>query len=285
MRQRPGHRPDSAGVSSSQAYFGRPPYKNHDVYANSGVGGMSSGSGASTSQAASYDGFGEDGAAGEGEAYFGSQCQGSGSASGSAVLGTYSAISKHQDGSRKSSGQYSNQKRGSQAGGSSSGGNSKFTPKRGYANEEIKDEDLMVEPVDLNDVNPASNFVTNNRRQEELGGGKRGSGKGKVRTVKKRDVKFANQGDAAPAGRGGHRGGRGGYNKSQQADDTKHNDRDLQEEGGSELLSSESPSGPAEASEKLRSQGDLEQVANEGGAYGSIFNQDPMLLYNCPPTH
>lgn len=285
MRQRPGHRPDSAGVASSQAYFGRPPYKNHDVYANSGVGGMSSGSGASTSQAASYDGFGEDGAAGDGEAYFGSQCHGSGSASGSAALGT-STISKQHEGSRKSSGQYSNQKRGSQAGGSSSGGNSKFTPKRGY-NEEIKDEDLMVEPVDLNDVNPATNFVTNNRRHEELGGGKRGSGKGKVRTVKKRDVKFANQGDAAPAGRGGHRGGRGGYNKSQQADDTKHNekDKDFQEEGGSELLSSESPSGPAEAPEKLRSQGDLEQVANEGGSYGSIFNQDPMLLYNCPPTH
>ena len=90
-RQRPGHRPDSAKIGSSKAYFGSHPYKNQDSYVKRGAGGISACSGVSN-----YEGYGEDPVGGDGEPmYLGSLRHGSGSASGSAVHGVSSGISKH----------------------------------------------------------------------------------------------------------------------------------------------------------------------------------------------
>ena len=61
------------------------------------------------------------------------------------------------------------------------------------------------------------------------------------------------------------------YSRRQKNEDARQVDKDFHEEGGSELLSSESP-GALNMHDKVQSQEDMEHVANDNTQYGSIFN-------------
>ena len=92
--------------------------------------------------------------------------------------------------------------------------------------------------------------------------------------LKQGAIRFSKHGTATVSGRGGHKGAKTGshHSRRQKNEDARQVDKDFHEEGGSELLSTESP-GALNMHDKVQSQEDMEHVANDVGThYGSIFN-------------